>query len=534
MTTFRPVCVAAAALLLAAVFTDASLEAQNDAQSSSITAAAEETVFFRRISQLRETNNLDLAEALVKDRLQERPGDAKTEFAMGLIHVSRNRPGDAAEIQKRLASSPGAAPFASQLEKLIGSLAERQALREKIAARLQAFDAEGAVTLVRTVGSDVDRAALLSQINLYRGRFAGATLALKPLQGTPGGVEEFEQLSELTTAAESMYRTRFDRISWYLASPLGSTSCTPDQAATAAANAKFTLQEYITLVSDTFIEHPLNDWLMDVAFHASLVSAPYEQVERFGDLVLRAKGNLKIPIFDRMQRSWLVIDAVKQKLYTEIDTKHPKNDYGSDDLQISMPFSIGFADVRRIQQAANSDLAGRFMRRDSYALKMEPNRGLVPYYLFMPFIHCVYGEAAQKTITRSLGRFIMHAMAPHTPAAELVDPAQATKDWLGTFTNVTAWGGAAAELSLTVSLSKNGDRKNNFAPDTAIDRALSLRQGLDQERSRVNRIADAQQNSGDLFFDSANEQLGKMFDRINTRTLFDELTRLGGAGAESK
>jgi hypothetical protein len=109
----------------------------------------------------------------------------------------------------------------------------------------------------------------------------------------------------------------------------------------------------------------------------------------------------------------------------------------------------------------------------------------------------------------------------------LVDPAQRTKDWLGTVTKVTAWGGAAAEMSLTMTFSSSNDRKANFAPDQAIGRALATQGGLLAEKSRVNRIEDAQRNSHDIFFDSANEELGKLFGRLQANKLFDELTSLG-------
>ena len=83
-------------------------------------------------------------------------------------------------------------------------------------------------------------------------------------------------------------------------------------------------------------------------------------------------------------------------------------------------------------------------------------------------------------------------------------------------------------MTLTISLSKGSERKDNFAPDAAVDRALSLQSNLQAERSRVNQIVDAQKNSHDLFFESANDQLSKLFERVNTQTLFDELTNLGG------
>jgi len=519
------------ALVSIGAFSRVSAQAKPAAQDpAAIAAAAEHAVFYRRIAELSQAQNFELAELLLKDRLEERPGDPTATYGLAALYVDRNRGAEAKALRTRLAASPDSLPFVKLLDAMIAQNAERQALKERIKARLQAFDGDGAVTLLNSAGaSPIERAALMSKIELYRGRFAGAMQALLPLRSTTSGQKEFAQQLEIATAAAELYKSRLDRIEWYLSSPLGSTSCTPDQAAHAAANASFTLTEYATLVSQSFIEHPLNDWLMDVAFHAALVSSPYEQVEAFGDLVLRAKGTLKIPFFDRMQRFWLVIDAKERRLYTEVDAKRPKNDYGSDDLQVVPPFSIAFNDVRRIQQSANSDLAGRFMKRDSYALRMEPANKVAPYYLFMPLIHCVYGEAAQKTVTRSLGQFLVHAMAPHAPAAVLADPATVTKDWLGRFTNITAWGGAAAEMTLTISLSRGSERKDNFAPDVAIDRALALQGNLQAERARVSQIVDAQKNSGSLFFETATDQLNKLFERLNAQTLFDALTSLGGA-----
>lgn len=65
----------------------------------------------------------------------------------------------------------------------------------------------------------------------------------------------------------------------------------------------------------------------------------------------------------------------------------------------------------------------------------------------MNLIHCLYGEAAQKQSTNSLGRFIVHLLRDGTMRAHLVDPDKKNVDWLrGTSTAVAVGSVTAANV----------------------------------------------------------------------------------------
>jgi hypothetical protein len=188
---------------------------------------------------------------------------------------------------------------------------------------------------------------------------------------------------------------------------------------------------------------PLNNWVLDQAFFATLLARPYEDVESFGDLILEAKGSLRLPFYSRGTLFDLVIDSGTRHLRTERDERVSTNEAGSDRMTDLEPFDMPFEQVASLSQKASTDVVTGALMKQSFALKLGP-QGLAPYYAFMDVVQCLYGESVQKRITANLGRYLVHVMRASAISTHLVNPDSKTRDWLLITSNSVAVGTIAA------------------------------------------------------------------------------------------
>lgn len=245
-----------------------------------------------------------------------------------------------------------------------------------------------------------------------------------------------------------------ERIDWYRYSAITNGSCTPDWIRKEVPTQDYSIQEYARLVANAEDRFPLNSWVLDQAFFATLLSKPYEDTESFGDKILNAKGTLRIPFYSRDMLFDLVIDKRSRRIRTEIDSRVQSNESGSDRMEPLIAFDLRFDQVTSISQKGSSDTGTFALAKESYAVKLEPT-GLAPYYAFMDAVQCLYGEAAQKTVTENLGRFLAHVMASPTIVQHLVDPEKKTIDWLRFTSETVALGTVAASEAANIG-SDNG------------------------------------------------------------------------------
>lgn len=151
----------------------------------------------------------------------------------------------------------------------------------------------------------------------------------------------------------SAFREFQAQLQRYLNSSLTNGTCTPEWARATILKQNFSMQEYIRLVANAVRAFPLNPEMLDLAFHAALLTSDYEIIESFGDEILEAKGSIRIPFYSREKRFQLVIDTRNRLITTA--PGGIANESGSADLASFDSFAIPFASIRSLEQRAPND-----------------------------------------------------------------------------------------------------------------------------------------------------------------------------------
>ena len=288
-------------------------------------------------------------------------------------------------------------------------------------------------------------------------------------------------IQDQVSTAETSFKQLSDRLEIYLHSPLVPSYCSSygDFMHTSLAEfSSISLGEYLDLVEKLSQLAPLSEPVLDLIFHAEMISAKYEELEVVGDRILKAKGNIKILFYSDDRYFYVVIDQKNQKLLTLTDS-HPftvrydvhgwpakvsraptnKNEWNSK----LVPFDLAFGQITELSQKARSvSVDPGSLQKQSYALKLEPS-GVAPNYALMAYIHCVAGADAQETATNNLGKFIVHVIANPNLKTSLVVPEKMHQS-SGTFTQVmlALYGGMAAAQGNTKECNCHRSFRNNW------------------------------------------------------------------------
>jgi hypothetical protein len=325
----------------------------------------------------------------------------------------------------------------------------RQAEAKKaISTALTDLDAVRAQKAIEQVSASPLQGQILSiYLDAYAGRFQQASDKAKaiPTESYSDRLK-LQALSKQIDQSATKSKDTLKQIDEHLYLPLAAAPVTGDNARPGATGVpvKF-LQDYFGLIDQASQLTPLNDRVLDLSFHASLLSRPYSEIEQFGDRLLRAKGTIRIPCLSDDRYFTLVIDERKKVIFTEDDTAHQlvvahvaipdgrkvrKSAYHGAPAWYSalQPVNLKFDEITMISQSAQDTDGG--LARHSYALQFAPS-GLVPTYAFMNLLHGIYGEQAQKKATLNLGQYIVHVVGRADLRTAFVDPAKETKQGTG-------------------------------------------------------------------------------------------------------
>ena len=276
------------------------------------------------------------------------------------------------------------------------------------------------------------------------------------------------------------------RLNEFLLSPLANGACTPESARSAVQAQNLLLEEYARVASNAVSAFPLNARFLDLGFHAMLLVGGYDELEKFGDLVLLAKGEIRVPFFARDSLFSLVIDEAGQRLYTEANKSVAGNPAGSDGMETMTAFDLPFARIATIRQRAPSDLTTQGLAAKSYCLRLEPE-GLAPHYAFAAAALSLRRGGAERS-TANLGRFILHVARDSPIRATLVDPGKQTKDVFNGVMNKLAIGSMAGAV---MSLGAGGLGNLQLAGDS-VRQGVGILRGTAEERNRMRTIQAGQ------------------------------------------
>jgi hypothetical protein len=360
--------------------------------------------------------------------LNEYPDDVRGHYFLARFDLLLNDRKEAtAEYNLvKTSTSPDSLTYAAALTSIFSLEDQKTRLQDE----LSSMKTSEAIHLVDSMNlSPTEKELVKFEINMAQGSIATAMLRLATLRSlAPKSTPQFDAMEKDARTAAGNFKEISDRLHWYLYSSFCTGSCTATWARTELPKQTYSLLEYMRLVSNAARLYPLNPWVQDLAFHATLLSAPYEDLELFGDRILTAKGSIRVPFYSKHSLFYLVIDSTARRIYTETNPLQQSNESGSEEMADLIPFNLGFADITEISQKASADLATGSLASGSFALKLAP-MGIAPNYAFMGLLQCLYGEAKQKEVTRNLGAFIAHAVQNDHIHLQLVDSHKLTHDW---------------------------------------------------------------------------------------------------------
>ena len=404
--------------------------------------------------------HLDAAAKALSAVLQRNPRDYTSRYKLILLYIKSNRSMDAAaeySVLKRTQDDQSAREMVREIETLLPEISadpeKETALRAELRTALEQYRTADAYAIVdRMQIGDRNRDVLKTYLDLYQANFPGAFVRAAKVSSA-GNSDDRNAGQSLRTEIErsfKKYQEVTKTLEGFLFSQLAVGSCTPVTARTAVGASNFSLQQYAQMVIDANRTFPLDPRMQDLRFHAVLISTPsYEDVARVGNEILKAKGSLRIPFFSRDSLFWLVLDQRKQRIYTELNVRMPRNGFSSPDLSPMVPFDLSFTAVKGLRQRIVADHALYGIARDSYALQVLP-RGEAPNYTFMNLIHCLYGEQVQRTVSRNLADFVLEAIGNPSMQTAFVDPGKKSRDWVMTGAQQLAYGSIAIAMAVPV------------------------------------------------------------------------------------
>lgn len=405
----------------------------------------------------------ELADQL-KAMLKVNPDDYKSRALLVTVFLRLNDVEDAKTELVTLASAVAAEArrYAATLQKLVDLRQQQQVTQQQLALALQERRTSDVSILIDSVSaSPLQKGILYAYFDLFRADFDGARSRVNGLTtASAADQQQLKALSQDISERETTYSTAMARVEAHLHSPL-----TPSTCINTFLNSHQTdfhaisIPEYMNAVSTVSDVAPLDNKSMDLLFHAELMMGRYEELERLGDAVLKAKGNIRMPFYSATQYFTVVIDKEHKRFFTEPD-QHPfsvrypatagwggwKPSNSNGRLLELVPFNVAFDEVSEISQKAKSagwvDPGIDMLAGKPYAIAIKP-KGVAPNYALMEFLHCTAGGAAQLTATHNLGQFIAHVIG-HDVKTNLVDVDKSHHPAAWSSATMTMYGGYQA------------------------------------------------------------------------------------------
>jgi hypothetical protein len=410
----------------------------------------------------------ELADRL-RSQLNTKPSDYRSRAFLIMV-LLKMKEADAAKTEFRhlrdQTNDPEAKPYADQIETLFASIAKTEEAKTKVLAALKEYRSADAIAAIDSLGaSSIQKDMLKMNLDVYEGEYNKARARFSKMQfGSYAQRERTSKILEHISEAEANYQALMSHIETYLYSPLAPSYCYVGgtQQYWSSQFLALSVQDYIDSVSKLSQVSPLNVDVMNLRFHAQLLTGKYDELEQLGDRLLKTNGRITIPFFSADRFFRLVIDSQKKHIYTEPDPRPFKVKYHSQggmstwgqEMTINewwselIPFDLSFEEIKGLSQKARRRRGdAELIVSKSYALKFEPS-GLAPNYAMMNILYCTAGEKAEMTVTRNLGQYILHVTQNHAIKAELADPNTAAGPSSGWSTGLLALGALGGQTPM--------------------------------------------------------------------------------------
>jgi hypothetical protein len=379
----------------------------------------------------------------LKAQLEKNPTNYRLRtILIGALLKINQQPAALGELEKlkNQSQDPTSKSYLDRASLLLSSWQKQEEGKNRLLTALQNYNYNEANSATDQLPASVMQKTILHMlIDSYAGKFDLTLSSASPSQGMSfAALQQMDAIKQKLAESEKEFEASMRDADVYLHGPLVPSSCGSPPRVQYPDFQNISIRQYGGFVTKLTRLAPLNDDVMDMAFHLALLSTKYEDLEALGDKILAAKGSIRIAFYSRDRFFNLIVDVKKKRIYTQPDP-HPfvvryfwdgwsvkqnasHNNWDAD----VVPFDLAFGDIRGLTQNARgrTGAGGRLIVSKSYALAFEP-LGVAPNYALMNFIFCTEGEEAELQATRNLGQFILHVIGNPSLKAELADPTKA-------------------------------------------------------------------------------------------------------------
>lgn len=404
---------------------------------------------------------------ILESQLTQQPGDNRSRLLMSAALLRLNRRDLAEQQVSEMTTESDGRRYLTALQQLLSKYDSRHAAVKSFTDAMHRRDqAEALAAVPKVAESDLDRAILSAYVAAYVGDFPTAqsllesakTLKFRDRQRTDELAAAFREREESYTSALS----RTDKVLFSGIAPSAWELYMPGMDRALVENYLADVRLLAELV-------PLSSRVMDLQFHAAMMTAEYDTVERTGRAVITAKGEVRLPGYGQSAYMELVIDGKNRRLAAiELDRafnpslvcrrmgsqpcyrKWAPSTVNGLTLKKQVPFDVSFNEVTSLSQDAIGLLlaaTGPVLRNGDYALTV--NRfGVFPMWSLMNVVHHLYGPEAQLRATQNLGKFIVSVVGKPIEA-KLADPTKVRRGGIGqVLTAFAVVAGAAGQQGL--------------------------------------------------------------------------------------
>jgi hypothetical protein len=425
----------------------------------------------RQARTLVAAGNYDRAAEMLETERASSGADGRVAAFLAVIRLRQGRTAES----RALLASIDQPEVRAELDRLLDLRESATAQVSQIQAAVRSLDREAAMGRAASPAALFEgRESLLrGAVHLLSAEFDPAREASSSLAGTAR--EAFDGLIE-RHAAE--YERLWRRVGHYYHEDPTQPWWAPGPRMGNPQDAPKIEEEIIPAVQELARLFPLAPLVQDLLFHVHLLAAPYEELEELGDTILTARGEIRLPCYSGDKRFDLVIDRRNGHFYYEA-YPHQAPLWKVDERRLEavpfagkyQPLSVRFAEIHTFEQSAKGSMIGdQAPASKQYAFRFNGQGGF-PRWMFMSWVHSVYGGRVQRQITNKLGRFLVHVIDRPRLVVDLAEEGEAGSG-IGAYLLVGALG--AAQLAVVPDLA--GQQQILSSVQTEMDRVTKLQE----------------------------------------------------------
>jgi hypothetical protein len=270
-------------------------------EQSQVKSPQESQTLLGRGVQLARVGHYDEAALSLKEYVRMRPENISAHCLLALVDFRAQRKAESIGEFKIIENTARTPDSENCLKKLTPTLRPElnHDLEQALDTSLFELKSDEALGTVDKMYLEAHQKELLKfYISRRQGSLANALSHLMTIR-TLNSEAPIESLRKDVAADATLFREIKARVDWYRYSALTNGSVTPDWVRKEIPKQNYSLQEFVRLIANAEQHFPLNGWVLDQAFFATLLAKPYEDVESLGDKILEAKGTLRIPFYSR-------------------------------------------------------------------------------------------------------------------------------------------------------------------------------------------------------------------------------------------